>query len=106
MELQEAIQIVKQRYQTNTERINDENNVIKKYGSMFHPDNLDRLTAEKFKSFLLIRNNKHWEGIHRQGNMLTSDMGKEQKPFGGIQSPLARTQVVPIVQFSTKIPLF
>jgi hypothetical protein len=30
----------------------------------------------------------------------------EQNPFGEIQSALARTQVVPIVQFSTKIPLF
>lgn len=74
MELQEAIQIVKQRYQTTAERINDEKNVIEKYGSMFHPDNLDNLTAEDFKSFLLIRNNAHWEGIHRQGNMITSDM--------------------------------
>lgn len=76
MQLQEAIQIVKQRYQTNTERISDEKGVIDKYGSMFNPKNLDDLTAEDFKSFLLIKNNKHWEGIHRQGNMITSDMEK------------------------------
>lgn len=43
---------------------------------MFNPTNLDNLTAEDFKSFLLIKNNKHWEGIHRQGNMITSDMEK------------------------------
>lgn len=76
MELQEAIQIVKQRYQTDTERINDEKIIIAKYGSLFNPKNLDNLTAEDFKSFLLIKNNKHWEGIHRQGNMTTSDMEK------------------------------
>jgi len=76
MELKEAIQIVKQRYQTDTERINDEKTVIDKYGSLFNPKNLDNLTAEDFKSFLLIKNNKHWEGIHRQGNMITSDMEK------------------------------
>ena len=76
MELQEAIQIVKKRYQTDAERINDEKNVIQKYGSLFHTNNLDNLSAEDFKSFLLIKNNKHWEGIHRQGNLITSDMGK------------------------------
>ena len=31
---------------------------------------------------------------------------RAQNPFGEIQSALARTQVVPIVQFSTKNPLF
>jgi len=76
MELQEAIQIIKQRHQTDIERINDEKNVIQKYGSLFHPNNLDNLKAEDFKSFLLIKNNKHWDGIHRQGNMITSDMVK------------------------------
>lgn len=76
MELQEAIQIIKQRYQTDVERINAEKAVIEKFGSVFNPTNLDNLTAEDFKSFLLIKNNKHWEGIHRQGNMITSDMEK------------------------------
>lgn len=76
MELQEAIQRVKQRYQTDTARINEEKAVIEKFGFMFHPDNLDRLTAEDFKSFLLIKNNKHWTGIHRQGNIITSNLSK------------------------------
>jgi len=76
MELQEAIDIVKQHYKTDTERINDEKTVIEKFGSLFNSSNLDKLTAEDFKSFLLIKNNKHWEGIHRQGNMITSDMEK------------------------------
>jgi len=76
MELQEAIQAVKQRYQTNIQKSMEEKNVIQKYGFMFHPNNLDNLTAEDFKSFLLIKNNKHWTGIHRQGNMITSDMEK------------------------------
>ena len=76
MNLQEAIQIVKQRYKTDTQRINDEKLVIEKFGFIFNPNNLDSLNTEDFKSFLLIRNNKHWEGIHRQGNMITSDMEK------------------------------
>jgi hypothetical protein len=78
MEIQEAIQLVKQRYETDIQRINDEKSVIEKFGSIFNPSNLDNLTADDFKSFLLIKNNKHWEGIHRQGNMITSDMKKLQ----------------------------
>jgi len=46
-----------------------------KYGKLFHPNNLENLTKEDFKSFLLPKNNLHWEGIHRQGNIITSDMG-------------------------------
>lgn len=49
---------------------------LDKYGQIFNPTNLDQLTKEDFKSFLLIKNNLHWEGIHRQGNLITSDMEK------------------------------
>lgn len=51
-----------------------EQQVVGRYGKLFNPKNLDRLTKEDFKSFLLIKNNLHWEGIHRQGNMITSNM--------------------------------
>lgn len=54
--------------------LESEKKVIGKYGQMFNPANLDQLTKEDFKSFLLIKNNLHWEGIHRQGNLITSDM--------------------------------
>ena len=76
MELAAAIQEVKDEYRNNTERINNEKQVIAKFGAMFNPENLDKLTADGFKSFLLIKNNKHWDGIHRQGNMITFDMDK------------------------------
>jgi len=54
--------------------LESEKKVIGKYGQMFNPTNLDQLTKEDFKSFLLIKNNLHWEGIHRQSNLVTSDM--------------------------------
>jgi thermostable 8-oxoguanine DNA glycosylase len=75
MDLQKAIKDTKNEYE-NIERKNEENEVIEKYGNMFNPNNLDSLNKEDFKSFLLIKNNKHWEGIHRQGNMITQDMNK------------------------------
>lgn len=63
----------------NQKRIQEEKEVIQKYGTIFNPTNLDNLTKEDFKSFLLIKNNKHWEGIHRQGNIITADMNKLKK---------------------------
>jgi hypothetical protein len=51
-----------------------ERKVIGRYGQIFNPLNLDKLTKEDFKSFLLLKNNLHWEGIHRQGNIVTADM--------------------------------
>ncbi len=56
-----------------------ENEVLQKYGEMFKKENIFNLSAEMFKEFLLIKNNKHWEGIHRQQRFLTQDMNKLRK---------------------------
>lgn len=56
--------------------LESEKKVIGKYGQMFNPANLNRLTKEDFKSFLLIKNNLHWEGIHRSQESVTSDLKK------------------------------
>lgn len=60
----------------NSARLQQEKEVIQKYGALFNPANLDNLTKEDFKSFLLMKNNHHWEGIHRQSNIITADMDK------------------------------
>jgi len=69
----------KQFLQANPEKIQEEKEVIQKFGSLFNPANLDNLTKEAFKSFLLFRNNKHWDGIHRQSTIITADMEKLKK---------------------------
>ncbi len=51
-----------------------EKQVAKRYRPIFSLENIDNLTRDDFKSFLLIKNNLHWEGIHRRGNLVTSDM--------------------------------
>lgn len=53
-----------------------EQEVIAKYGELFHPKNIDNLTAEDFKSFLLFKNNRHWVGIFRTSSLIISDMPK------------------------------
>jgi len=64
---------------SNSRKIQEEKKTIEKYGTIFNPANLKNLTKEDFKSFLLIKNNRHWEGIHRQGNIITSDMDRLKK---------------------------
>ena len=54
--------------------LESEKQVVGKYRPMFSPANLDRLTKEDFKSFLLYKNNLHWGGINRSGNAVTTDM--------------------------------
>jgi hypothetical protein len=50
--------------------------VIAKYRPIFSSDGLDNLTSEEFKSFLLFRNNQHWDSLHRQSGPMTADMDK------------------------------
>ena len=49
---------------------------VNKSFPIFHPSNLKNLTKEEFLSFLFIKNNLHWEGIHRQQESITLDMEK------------------------------
>ncbi len=79
----------KQEITNNSVRLAQEKEVIQKYGAIFNPINLDNLTKDIFKSFLLIKNNKHWEGIHRQGNIITEDMDKLK---GGLRVLLDETK--------------
>ena len=59
--------------------IADRDHVHAEFGRLFHPANLDRLTAEDFNAFLRHENNRHWWGIHRHESQLVSDMGRLQR---------------------------
>lgn len=52
----------------------DEQEAIAHFQPIFAPENVEGLSAEDFKSFLLRGNNKHWWGIHRHSRHLTADM--------------------------------
>jgi hypothetical protein len=64
--------------------IGDRDRVHAEYGRLFHPDNLDRLTAEDFKGFLRYENNRHWWGIHRHETKLVSDMGRLRRVLANL----------------------
>lgn len=50
--------------------------VINKYRQVFSPSNISSLNEDDFKKFLLHKNNKHWSGLHRNGNKICNDMDK------------------------------
>jgi len=78
MDLEQAIKETKIVY-AQPEKAYEEKSVIERFGELFQPSNLDLLEKEDFRSFLLIKNNKHWDGIHRQVNMITKDIDKLKK---------------------------
>ena len=64
--------------------------VIARFQPLFSSESVHKLTAEQFKSFLLLKNNHHWTGLHRQSGRICAAMKKlraglallldEQKP--------------------------
>jgi len=74
--MEEVFKQICERVRGDERRLAEDQELIAKYGSLFHPSNLDSLTREQFKSFLSFKNNKHWQGIHRQGNLITRDMDR------------------------------
>jgi MoxR-like ATPase len=92
MDLESAIRKSEKEWDSNPVKAQEEKEVIQKYGTMFHPNNIDKLTAEDYRSFLNIKNNKHWNGLERRGPEITRDMNKfrnclkilldESKPIG------------------------
>ncbi len=50
--------------------------VIARFQPVFSPDHMAEITADEFRSFLLLENNHHWSGLHRQGPRMCADMNK------------------------------
>ena len=48
--------------------------VLARFQPIFKADYLDKLTEEEFRSFLALKNNHHWSGLHRQGPKMCADM--------------------------------
>lgn len=54
--------------------INARSEVERRFQPILGKANLDKLTEEDFRSFLPIRNNRHWTGLARQGPRICRDM--------------------------------
>ena len=50
--------------------------VLTQYQPVFSRDNIEQLSTDIYKSFLLFRNNHHWTGLHRTGGKAAEDIGR------------------------------
>ena len=48
--------------------------VLTRYQPVFSPSHIPALTKAEFESFLLFRNNHHWDSLHRVRTFMTEDM--------------------------------
>jgi hypothetical protein len=48
--------------------------VLKRYQPVFSPEHINILSQAEFESFLLYKNNHHWDSLHRVGKFMTEDM--------------------------------
>jgi YhcG PDDEXK nuclease domain len=63
--------------------------VLSRFQPIFSMDHISTIIADEFKSFLLIENNHHWTGLHRQATRMCSDMAKLRR---GLSALLAEDQ--------------
>ena len=54
--------------------ISHKDSALDEYRPVFQPGEIEALTEQEFKEFLLFDNNRHWTGLHRKGSMMTDDM--------------------------------
>lgn len=50
------------------------NQVISVYQPMFQIPNISEISADDFKSFLIFKNNCHWNNLHRHGNKICKNI--------------------------------
>jgi hypothetical protein len=50
--------------------------VLARFGPVFCLDHAPHITEANVKAFLRSENNKHWSGLHRQGNRICADMDR------------------------------
>lgn len=72
--LREVLAKIKAGDEESAEMLNARDVVLARFGQSFRPDNIHELTKQEFKDFLLFKNNRHWQGLHRLGGIITSDM--------------------------------
>jgi len=62
--------------QVHDEIVASREQVLARYQPVFAVDHLDSLSAEEFRSFLYLDDNRHWSGLNRLGGRACEDMPK------------------------------
>ena len=56
--------------------------VLARYQPIFHPSCIPELTKTDFESFLLYKNNHHWDGLQRVGKQMTANISLLREALG------------------------
>lgn len=56
--------------------------VLARFSPVFSPEHVPALEEAEVKDFLRFENNRHWSGLHRQGNRVCADMPKLREVLG------------------------
>lgn len=72
-------EIIERNIQGIKDMIDVKHDVLKQFQPLFSEKGIDELTQTQFKEFLLFKNNRHWTGLHRQGNKICSNMSSLKK---------------------------
>lgn len=81
MTVEEANRILSRWLTSMPAEVQSQKAAMEYYGKYFRPENLESVTREGFRDFLLIKNNKHWSGIHRQPQIY-EEMNRLRKCLG------------------------
>jgi serine/threonine protein kinase len=73
-DLQQALARLKPGQKTYDEIVACRVPILKEYGRIFSPEHIPGITKEEFTSFLYFKNNRHWNGLYRQGLKAASNM--------------------------------
>jgi hypothetical protein len=64
------------------ETVESRDAVLALFQPIFSSEHVPNITEEEFRSFLLLENNRHWSGLHRQGPRMCSNMANLRKALG------------------------
>lgn len=81
--LREAVVSLK-KSATHNEIVEPKDAVLARFKPVFSADHAPHITEDEFRSFLLLENNHHWSGLHRQGPRMCSNMGKLRKALAAL----------------------
>lgn len=73
--LREAVVSLKKTV-TYREIVEPKDAVLARFQPVFSADHAPNITEEEFRSFLLLENNHHWSGLHRQGSRMCSNLAR------------------------------
>lgn len=59
-----------------TDIVESKDAVLARFGPVFSKKNIPEISEDEFRSFLLLENNHHWSGLHRQGPRMCANMEK------------------------------